>query len=57
MFNQKIKKLLKATALTAVAIILSFSLIVTFGRDENIPTWDDIFVSVGLKENLISKDA
>ena len=57
MFNKKIKKLLKSTAVTAVAIILSFSLIVTFGRDENIPTWDDIFVSVGLKEKLIPKDA
>lgn len=54
---KKLKKIIKATSFTAVALLLIFSLIITFARDENIPTWDDIFVSVGLKERILPKSA
>lgn len=57
MTKETFKKILKATALAAVAIILLFSLIITFARDENVITWDDIFVSVGLRERIVPKEA
>ena len=55
--KKSFKKIFKATATIAVALVLVFSLVITFARDENIPTWDNIFVSVGLKERALPHTA
>lgn len=55
--KKKLKKILKATAAVAVAVIIIFSLVITFARDKNIPTWDNIFDYFGLRERLLPETA
>ncbi|MBQ8303627.1 MAG: MBL fold metallo-hydrolase [Clostridia bacterium] len=46
----KTKKILKVAAILLAAILLGVCLVITFANDPLIPTWDNIFVSLGLKE-------
>ena len=48
----KTKKILKVAAILLAAIVLSACLVITFANDPNIPTWDNIFVTLGLKESI-----
>ena len=50
---KKFKKIIKATSIVVVAFVIIFSIIITFARDENIPTWDNIFDYVGLREQTL----
>ena len=52
----KTKKILKVAAILLAAIILGVCLVITFANDPAIPTWDNIFISLGLKEGVTGED-
>ena len=52
----KTKKILKVAAILLAAILLGVCLLITFANDPAIPTWDNIFISLGLKEGVTGED-
>lgn len=52
----KTKKILKVAAILLAAILLGVCLVITFANDPAIPTWDNIFISLGLKEGVTGED-
>ena len=48
----KTKKILKVAAILLAAILLGACLLITFANDPLVPTWDNIFISLGLKEGV-----
>ena len=52
----KTKKILKVAAILLAAILLGVCLLITFANDPAIPTWDNIFISLGLKEGVTGGD-
>ena len=52
----KTKKILKVAAILLDAILLGVCLVITFANDPAIPTWDNIFISLGLKEGVTGED-
>ena len=52
----KTKKILKVAAILLAAILLGACLLITFANDPLVPTWDNIFISLGLKEGVTGGD-
>ncbi len=49
----KLNKKFKMAAIFIAAILLIGCLVITFSKDKGIPTWDNIFVKLGLKESVV----